>query len=152
MNSTRLNLDELYETKKKKDLSTITTFNKILGRIHNSIKVTSRQKNNNEYCWYVVPEILLGIPRYNIADCIVYVVHELTDNGLKVLYTHPNLLFICWGHWIPDYVRHEYKRHTGVTIDGNGIEQAIVPQIKKTSIFKSTDSYRPTGNIYRDVR
>ena len=30
------------------------------------------------------------------------------------------MLFISWSHWVPDYVRNEIKKKTGVTIDGYG--------------------------------
>ena len=34
----KINLDELYETKKQKDLNKLETYNRILNRIHNKIK------------------------------------------------------------------------------------------------------------------
>ena len=38
----RVNLDDLYERKKKHDLNTLATYKKILGRIHNRINTISR--------------------------------------------------------------------------------------------------------------
>ena len=35
-------------------------------------------------------------------------------------YTHPNLIFISWGHYIPTYVRNEFKKKTGIAIDEHG--------------------------------
>jgi hypothetical protein len=37
-----------------------------------------------------------------------------------VRYTHPNLIFISWKHYIPSYVRTEFKKKTGVVIDEHG--------------------------------
>ena len=45
---------------------------------------------------------------------------KLQDNGFIIKYTHPNLLFISWNHWIPGYVRNEIKKKTGITVDGFG--------------------------------
>ena len=64
----------------------------VLNRIHTRIKVTSRQNNNEQFCWFVIPEVILGAPKYDAPSCIVYVVNELKENGFKVKYTHPNLL------------------------------------------------------------
>ena len=51
----KINLDELYDKKKTYDLSKLSTYNKILNRIHDKIKITSRQKMNEQFCWYVIP-------------------------------------------------------------------------------------------------
>ena len=116
----KINLDELYERKKQHDISSTNNYNKILNRIHNKIKTTSRLQLKEQYCWFLVPEMLLGVPRYNLATCIAYVIDKLQNNGFKVRYTHPNMLFISWTHWVPDYVRAEIKNKTGVIIDGYG--------------------------------
>ena len=69
---------------------------------------------------FLVPEVIIGVPKYNCNDCITYIYHKLEDNGFNIKYTHPNLLFISWKHWIPQYVRSEIKKKTGVIVDGYG--------------------------------
>ena len=144
MQSTKLNLDDLYEYKKEQDLTTLKIYQQRLERVHKQIKIASRQKINHECSWYVVPEFLLGIPRYDVKSCVAYIIHELQENGFKIKYTHPNLLFISWGHWVPDYVREEYKKQTGVMIDGFGKE---IKKEEKKPVLKP--SYKSTG-IYDD--
>jgi hypothetical protein len=116
----KINLEELYEKKKTYDLSKLSIYNKILNRIHEKIKITSRQKTDTQFCWYVIPEIMLGVASYDRASCISYILEELTSNGFVVRYTHPNLIFISWKHYIPSYVRTEFKKKTGVVIDEHG--------------------------------
>lgn len=116
----KINLDELYDRKKTYDLSKLSTYNKILNRIHDKIKITSRQKINEQFCWYIIPEIMLGVAAYDRASCISYILEELTGNGFVVRYTHPNLIFVSWKHYIPSYVRTEFKKKTGVIIDEHG--------------------------------
>jgi hypothetical protein len=110
----------LYDTKKEKDLQKLQVFNRILNRIHTKIKMTSRQKINSNFCWYVVPEVMLGIVNYDRVMCISYIVAKLEENDFQVRYTHPNLIFISWGHYIPTYVRTEFKKKTGISIDEHG--------------------------------
>ena len=74
---TKLNLDELFQYKKEQNINTVKTFNRILDRVHHKIKISSRQKNDNECCWYIVPEFIIGIPKYDLNDCVVYIIHEL---------------------------------------------------------------------------
>lgn len=121
----KINLEELYDKKKTYDLSKLSTYNKILNRIHEKIKLTSRQKTDTQFCWFVIPEIMLGVASYDRSSCISYILEELTTNGFVVRYTHPNLIFISWMHYIPSYVRNEFKKKTGIIIDehGNRIEE-----------------------------
>jgi hypothetical protein len=116
----KINLEELYDKKKTYDLSKLSVYNKILNRIHEKIKITSRQKVDTQFCWYVIPEIILGVASYDRASCISYILEELTNNGFVVRYTHPNLIFISWNHYIPSYVRTEFKKKTGIIIDEHG--------------------------------
>ena len=50
----KINLEELYEKKKTYDLSKLSVFNRILNRIHEKIKVTSRQKVDTQFCCLVM--------------------------------------------------------------------------------------------------
>jgi len=111
--SDKINLDELYKQKKITSDLKIQNYNKILNRVHKKIKSVARLRSNDEFCFFVLPEFVLGIPRYDMGSCTSYIMEKLTSNGFKVTYTHPNLLFISWKHYIPNYKRAEYKKKTG---------------------------------------
>lgn len=163
----KINLDELFERKKLHDLATTQNYNTILNRIHNKIKLTSRQQIADHYCWFIVPEVMIGVPKYDIGTCIAYVIDKLQTNGFKVRYTHPNMLFISWQHWVPAYVRAEIKKKTGVVIDGYGNiksdetnpEKELNPNTllknkviasnstTTTNTAKPIDTYKPTGQL-----
>ena len=119
-NVEKINLDELYQKKQEQDKNKLFTYNKILTRIHEKIKLTSRQKCHQQFCWFVVPEIILGVANYDHAGCIAYLVDKLQENKFLVRYTHPNLLLISWNHYVPNYVRNEFKKKTGTAIDEYG--------------------------------
>lgn len=173
---TKINLDELYERKKQNDLNTLKVYNKILTRIHNRIRHQSRINPNEQHCWYVVPEMIIGVPKYDHGACIAYIIDKLRDNGFVIRYTHPNLIFISWKAWTPAYVRDEIRKKTGMHIDGWGNTKnfrddentsinnefskndpnALMIGIKNNnniSVSKSNkeyrpiDSYKPTGNL-----
>ena len=118
--SLKINMEELYEKKQQQAMNVLNNYNKILTRIHNKIKFTSKQLINEQCCWFIIPEILLGIPKYDVKDCTVYVIEKLRQNGFVVRYTHPNLIFISWRHFVPNYVRNEIKKSTGKNIDEYG--------------------------------
>ena len=121
--SEKLNIDELYEKKRQHDLNKLSLFNKILNRIHVRIRTTSRQRLDEQFCWFVVPEIIIGVPKYDQGACIAYLLDRLKDNGFNVRYIHPNTLFISWLHWVPSYVRTELKKKTGIIVNEYGVKQ-----------------------------
>ena len=118
--SEKLNIDELYEKKRQQDLNKLALFNKILNRIHVKIKTVSRQKVDDQFCWFLVPETIIGVPRYDQGACIAYIIDKLKINGFVVRYIHPNMLFISWMHFVPSYVRTELKKKTGIVVDEFG--------------------------------
>jgi hypothetical protein len=115
-----INIDELYEKNMRIGQQNLSIFNKILGRIHKRIMITSKTKNNEKYIWFIVPKFLFGEKMYDQGDCIAHIIGKLTTNGFHVKYVHPNALFVSWQNWIPSYVRSEYKKKTGIIIDEKG--------------------------------
>tara|TARA_B000000475_G_C15987519_1_gene443658 strand:- start:1325 stop:1765 length:441 start_codon:yes stop_codon:yes gene_type:complete len=126
-------------------------------------------------CWYVIPEFILGLPKYDTGSCTEYLMNKLDDNGFIVKYTYPNLLFISWNHYIPDYERMAIKKEQGVSIDGFGnvikkkkkndddgnfnnlmLKNAPESSSDKKGIlkkpkddkYKSINTYKPKGLIY----
>lgn len=169
--SEKLNIDELYEKKRQHDLSKLELFNKILNRIHVRIKTISKQRINENFCWYVVPEIIIGVPRYDQGACIAYLMDKLKENGFNIKYIHPNTLFISWMHWVPSYVRTEIKKKTGVIIneygekvdedtktnDNKNPNEIILKNIKEPNQaqkpkknYTPINSYKPSGNFVYD--
>jgi hypothetical protein len=116
----KVNIDDLYEKKKARDLKQVGIFHKILNRIHTRIKVTARTKRDDRHIWYTVPEFLFGEPVYDKNECIAYVVAKLEENGFSIRYVHPNTLFISWDNWVPSYVRSEIKKKRGIVLDEKG--------------------------------
>jgi hypothetical protein len=68
----------------------------------------------------VVPEVIIGVPKYDQANCIAYLMDTLQTNGFQVRYFHPNAIFISWNHWVPSYVRNEIKKKTGLIVNEYG--------------------------------
>ena len=175
--SEKVNIDDLYEKKRKQDLNKLELFNKILNRIHVKIKTVSRQKNDEQVCWFLVPETIIGVPKYDQAGCIAYLINKLQTNGFNVKYIHPNLLFISWNHWVPSYIRSEIKKKTGISLNAYGekvVEDTDVKTIEpinpndyilnggkgqndvqrtdkeQKKEFTPIKSYRPSGNLIYD--
>lgn len=116
----KINLDDLYERQQRKDLKQISIFSKLLNRIHQKIKMTARNRKEDRFVFYTIPEYIFGESLYNQADCIAYLVDKLEENGFHIRYIHPNTLLVSWAHIVPSYVRNEVKKRLGIIIDQNG--------------------------------
>ena len=168
----KINLDDLYTTQKSIEDNKIKIYQKILARVHKKIKTTGRSRNCEKHCFFLVPEFVLGIPRYDISTCISFIVDKLIDNGFQVRYTHPNLLFISWNHYIPYHTRMDIKKKHGVKVDGFGNvisnkkdkdpeddpsglnslifkknEKIPIKNNKKDKNYTEISTYKPTGNL-----
>lgn len=165
----QVNLDELFERRREIQEQKESIFKRILSRILKKIKMTSRLKHEEQFCFYVVPEVIIGFPRYDIRACIEYVIEKLEENKLFVKYTHPNMLFISWQHYIPAYERKDIKKKTGVQIDGFGKvlnedepASSEFDEVTKRNTqanasskpkpdYKKTSSYTPLGIYNEDM-
>jgi hypothetical protein len=125
-----INLDDLYNRQHNLKLARESNYNKILKRIHNKIKMTSRMFIDQYHTFFIIPEIMLGVPRYNVQHCLAYVTNKLTDNGFYVQYIHPNTIFISWQHYLPQYKREMIREVHGVNVDSNG---NVLPDKPKTN-------------------
>ena len=174
--SEKINIDELYERKRQHDLNQLALYNKLLNRIHVRIKTTARQKIDEQFCWFVVPEIMIGVPKYDQGACVAYIIDKLKENNFAVRYIHPNTLMISWKHFVPSYVRNELKKKTGIVIDENGnqlsenngnditskssLEEMVFKKKDQTNIslkkqnqtkYTPIASYKPQGSlVYND--
>ena len=121
-----------------------------------------------------MPEVVIGVPKYDQGACIAYLLNKLKDNGFNVRYIHPNTLFISWLHWVPGYVRAELKSKTGIVVNEFGVKQEEIQKIEneegkmngpngqngpngsgtngsnKKKNYTPIQSYKPSGNLIYD--
>ena len=172
----KLNLDDLYKQKKITQEHKIKIYQRVLARVHSKIKATSRMRNSDKFTFFLLPEFILGVPRYDMAECTSYVMEKLIDNGFMIKYTHPNLLFISWQHYIPNYQRAQIKKKTGVSVDAYGnvitkknkkeddgnINNLLLKGSKEekkgilkkgiNKNYKDISTYKPTGNLIYNTK
>ena len=119
-----LNIDDLYQIKNDKQLRRLEQFDEILRKVHTRIKTTSM--NDKMYCFYQIPEFIIGVPLYDVNDLKQYIMNSLKKNGFGILYVDPNWLFISWE-----------------------IKNKVVkkPSIKKEPDYKLIDEYKPLGGF-----
>ena len=164
----KINMDDLFNKEREQYLQREKVYSKILNRVHTQIKTTSRQRDSNKFVFFVVPEFLVGTPTYDVAACTAFIIDKLKNNGFFVKYTHPNLLFISWEHYLDKMKRSEIKKHYGCSVDGFGNQinskeethsspknmDTLLLTSKKIDLvaknkkeYRDTNTYKPTGNL-----
>lgn len=127
----QIDMNELDFEAKKKNMKRLEIYNKILMECHNKIRFNS--KLDRKYCFFLVPEFIFGTPLYDIEELRNHVMNSLQKNGFRLMYIHPNWLFISW------------------TTEINSAKKQI-KKVKEVSMdYRPIEEYRPTGTMNRLV-
>lgn len=97
MNKNKINLHDLYEIKKRKELRNMNVYN----HIHNiiNIKIKEIAEHGGMSFYYKVPPIIIGYPLYNYDNCMNHLIQQLKLSGLYSVRLEPpnsNILYISW--------------------------------------------------------
>lgn len=124
-----LNINDLYDTINNKNKVRMEKFDMILKRIHSRIKYNANLERT--FCFFQIPEFIIGIPLYNVNDLRNYLINSLKKNGFTILYVEPNWLFINW-----DFSSMKKPKK----------------QVKKSpkKDYKLIDEYKPSGNFINE--
>jgi len=93
----KINIYELYNLKKNKELKSINTFNHILNNCN--IKIQQVAQHGGMSLYYNIPKIIIGYPLYDYNKCVEYIIEQLKISGL---YIHPleapnyGYIYISW--------------------------------------------------------
>lgn len=90
----QINIFELQNSINKKENLRISTYEKILERCHQKIK--NAASNEQYFVIYDVPHYIVGLPLYNLNNCIEFLITQLKENGFKVEHKLPKFLVVSW--------------------------------------------------------
>lgn len=133
-----INVFALNNVRDQKEINKNQIYKKVLRKIHHRVKVISSK--GDSFCFYIVPEFIFGIPKYDTLNCAEYLVKKLKMNGFRVLYTYPNLIFISWNH-VPSEIKHPEIKNTNIN---NLIETYREP---KQIEYRYIEDYKPSINF-----
>ena len=126
----RLEPKDLYERRKRRDFARLRAYNTLLEQIYHRVYASSQLPGNTSSILYTVPPFILGLPKLDMEDCIVYIVFQLRQSGFEVKFTWPNLLGISWKH-------HEQK----YLVEQNPIMQAMTPDEPPPQMKSSQEAH-----------
>lgn len=127
----QIDMKELYSTINSKTLRRMELYDSILKKCHSRILYNSSLQRT--YCFYQIPEFVIGVPLYDVIELRKYIMNSLKTNGFELLYIEPNWLFIQWN----------VKGAKSLTKNNN-------PSKPSENQYKSTDTYKPSGSFIYD--
>ena len=134
----QLRINDLYSKKNEKNLKRLEIYDSVLVKCHERIKYNSNFEKT--YCFFQIPEFIIGTPLYNINEMRKYIINSLKTNGFNILYIDPNWLFISWGHVNNEKsISKKFKEKKKNDKNENTNQQ-----------FKSIDNYKPDGSLVYD--
>ena len=125
-------INSLYETIYERNLKRYEKFDDILRKLHNRIKYNA--KNEKTFCFFQIPEFIIGVPLYDIEDLKEYLMKALQKDGFQYMYIDPNWLFVTW----------ELKNTKKIPSPKSKKKK------EKEGEYKLIDEYKPSGNLYNE--
>ena len=127
----KLNASDIINQQDLQNRKRIRIYKKVLDKCYNRIKFTA--KKNTKWCFYTVPNYMVGVPLYDVNACIIFMIKQLHSGGFLVKYTHPNLIYISWNK--PN--KQEVNKNKQIKYFNNN-----------TSLtYKPINEYKPTGRF-----
>ncbi len=140
-----LDLVELQKFQNSRNNRKYDYFEEVLKKCHHKIRISA--SNFETQCFFPIPGFILGLPKYSQLDCCQYVMNKLNQDGLKVLFINPNILFITWDikHASPtqQYNFNNYNQNKPIEYQKN---------IPKKIEYKPTTNILPTDNFIYDPK
>ena len=128
----QLNIKDLYSKINSKTIKRMEIYDDILIKCHNKIKYNSELERT--YCFYQIPEFIIGTPIFDITELRTYIMNSLKKDGFEYLYVEPNWLFISW-----------YNKSTKSLVNKNAEIKNIKNIKNKNTKYKSVDSIQNMG-------
>jgi len=139
-----INIYSLNNIRDQKELNKMEIYKKVLRKCHHRI-ITCSSKGDT-FCFYIIPEYIYGIPKYNTLNCAQYIVNRLKKNKFRVLYTYPNLIYISWNH-IPSEIK--TKAQLNIKYENNFNNKSN--NIKNDKEYRYIEDYNHSKNFMNKI-
>jgi hypothetical protein len=92
-----LSLKDVRDVQNKRDKKREEAFDYILNMAYRHIHKCVSTLRSTYFCFYEIPEFVLGFPLFDLNECVTYLHNRLVKGGFQVKYFFPNVLMISWG-------------------------------------------------------
>ena len=97
-----INVNKLRSEVQAREDRKYKTFEKVLEMCYQ--KILSTNKTSDDCCCtFICPQVVFGLPLYNLMDCIRFIMEKLVEKGFNIHLALPNHIFISWKKESSDY-------------------------------------------------
>jgi hypothetical protein len=128
----QLNIKDLYATINEKTLKRMEIYDSVLQKCHKRIQYNSTLQRT--YCFFQIPEFIIGVPLFNAQEMKTYLMNTLTTNGFQLLYIEPNWLFVHWN-----------MKGAKLLIANGAKDKVKGGTSKDTPQYRKIETYKPSG-------
>ena len=90
-----LNINKLRNEVEERENKKYKIFETILEMCYQ--KILNINKKNNDYnCTFIVPNVVFGLPLYNVGDCVIFIMDKLVEKGFEIYFAAPTTIHISW--------------------------------------------------------
>lgn len=92
--SQQLSIYDIHNEINRRKETRTKSYQKVLEVCENKIRTASEKELFKIYI--DVPEFIIGLPIYDISDCIKFITTNLEKNGFLVIYYFPKTIYVSW--------------------------------------------------------
>ena len=90
-----LNINKLRTEVEERENKKYKTFETVLEMCYK--KILNINKQNNDYnCAFIVPNVVFGLPLYNVGECVRFIMDKLVEKGFEIYFAPPTTINIYW--------------------------------------------------------
>jgi hypothetical protein len=90
-----VNINKLRNEVQAREDRKIKTFEKVLDMCYQKILNTNKTSDECQ-CTFICPQVIFGLPLFNLMDCIKFIMEKLVEKGFNVHLAFPNHIYISW--------------------------------------------------------
>ena len=90
-----ININKLRGEVELREQRKIKIYEKILDLCYQRI-LNSNKKNDDYSCTYIVPNVVFGLPLYDVNECVNYIMNKLIEKEFNIVYAFPTTIHISW--------------------------------------------------------
>ena len=90
-----LNINKLRTEVEERETKKNKLFENILELCYQKI-LNNNKKYNDYMCTFIVPNVVFGLPLYNLGDCVTFIMDRLIQKGFEIYFAPPTTIHISW--------------------------------------------------------
>ena len=160
-----LNINKLRNEVEERENKKYKTFETVLEMCYK--KILNINKQNNDYnCTFIVPNVVFGLPLYNVGECVRFIMDKLVEKGFEIYFAPPTTITIYWTpknyNKSKTYNTHNITQTLTTIPNSNQVNEyytSLQPQlmIKYTgnsngNVSESDYNYDNTNNNYKTIK